>query len=133
MNTSAHAALRPIAIVVATAGLAISVLPGIASADPAQCRASVVGSTSSTGLLKAVGYGSCRGKATRTLRVEIKHDFRFTPDALLAASSHYRTGYNYRRTVTSCDHGSVAKYYGRSFFTVSRTFHDTRSTRQHTC
>jgi hypothetical protein len=119
------------AIAAAAAVLLISALS--ASAEPPGCSSSVVGSTSSLGLLQATASGSCAGTATRTLRVEIKQDITLQTDPLVAANSQTATAKSYRVAVSSCDHGKTATYYGRGFFTSQSTFHDTAHTRQHTC
>lgn len=111
-----------------------AVVPTVAAwAEPAGCSSSVSGSTSSTGLLQATANGSCAGNASRTLRVEIKQDLSAQPDPLLAANSDYHYGRTYSASVSSCDHGRTAYYYGRGFFTSNSTYHDTAHTRQTTC
>lgn len=119
------------AVAIATVILVIPQSP--ASADPPNCSASVVGSTSSLGVLKATASGSCSATATRTLRVEIKQDISFQPDPLVAANSQTATARTYKVSVSSCDHGNTAKYYGRGFFTSGSDYHDTAHTTQHTC
>lgn len=115
-------------------GIVGAVVPAAAAwAEPAGCTSSVTGSTSSTGLLRADGRGTCSGSATRTLRVEIKQDIPLQTDPLLAAATDYGTKTSYAKSVTSCDGGRTANYYGRAFFTTNTTYHDTASTRQTTC
>jgi hypothetical protein len=115
-------------------GVAAAVVPATAaSAEPAGCSSAVSGSTSSIGLLQATATGSCSGSATRTLRVEIKHDLNLQPDALVAANSQTATTTSYRVSVSSCDHGNRGYYYGRGFFTTNSTYHDTAHTLQTTC
>lgn len=115
-------------------GVITAVAPAIAAyAEPAGCTSSVSGSTSNTGLLRADGKGSCSGSATRTLRVEIKQAIPQQTDPLLAAASDYGTKTSYAKSVTSCDNGKTAYYYGRAFFTTNTTIHDTATTRHTTC
>lgn len=111
----------------------VLVPPLAAWANPAGCNNTITGSTSSTGLLKATAGGTCSGVATRTMRAEIKQDIPARQDPLLAANEQNATTKNYSVTVTSCDNGNRATYYGRGFFTVSQTQRDTPHTVQTTC
>lgn len=112
----------------------VVVIPAaVAWAEPAGCSSRVTGYTSSIGQLVADGYGSCNGSATRTLRTEIKRAISGSPDPLLAATSDTHTGTSYHSHTTSCDHGLTEYYYGRAFFTLNSTYHDTATTRQTTC
>lgn len=115
-------------LIVTSVGVAAPAL-----ANPAGCTHTVTGSTSANGQLNAYGNGSCSGVATRTLRVEIKHDLTARPDSLVAANSSTVTGTRFFASVSSCDGGNTATYYGRSFFTSDSDYADTAHTQQHTC
>lgn len=105
-----------------------------AFADPAGCSVHVPGfSHSATGLMTGKATASCSGSATRTLRVEIKHDESITPDVLVAANSQMKTGTSYSVSVSTCDDGVTALYYSRGFFPGKQTNHDSAHVRIHTC
>ena len=133
MNRSRTTA-RTLALLATGAAAAGSVLvPAAAWANPAGCGNAVSGSTSSIGQLKATATGSCAGKATRTMRAEIKRDRSGIPDALVAANSTTVYGTSYSTSVASCDGGTRATYYGRGFFTTNSTYRDTAHTVQTSC
>ena len=114
-----------LAAVVAAAGLAV---PAQAWAEPSGCTHSypqfwVVG-VSGRYSMHSWGDGSCSTNATRTFRVEIKHQISLQPDPLVSHSEDYDNNTYYAAQTDTCDHGKTAKYYGRSFFTSSPTYHD---------
>lgn len=127
---------RPVVgVVVCSLALIAGVLPvAVAWADPSRCRADTTSfDISSIGQMRAQGEGNCAEDATRTLRVEIKHDINFRPDALVAANSQTSKGTYYNRVVSSCDNGNYATYYGRTFFTTNTTYHDSDHHKWHVC
>lgn len=77
--------------------------------------------------------GSCNASQTRSLRVEIKRDVSFSPDALVAANTQTATSTSYYVQVRSCGNGSTATYYGRGFFTTNTTYHDSSHRNAHVC
>jgi len=77
--------------------------------------------------------GSCGTSETRSFRIEIKHDLTLRPDPVTAANEQRRTSTSYSVSVSTCDHGVTASYYGRSFFTSSPTYHDSAHHYLHTC
>ena len=128
----AIAPLGVVALGIAAAG-AVIVPTAAAWANPPGCSNAVSGGTTSLGLLHATATGSCSATATRTMRVEIRHDISNYPDALLASHDQVLTGRSYSSSTSSCDHGQTAKYYGRGFFTTYSTQKDTPHTVQKTC
>lgn len=118
-----------------TVGMAGAIIvPVVAAwAEPAGCSSRVSGYTTSNGKLVADGYGDCNGRATRTLRTEIKQSLGSRPDPLVAANEDRHYGRSYHSHVETCDNGKTAYYYGRAFFTINSTYHDTETTRQTTC
>jgi hypothetical protein len=122
-----------------TAGTVLAAGMGIgfatsAFADPAGCtipQPSIA--LSGTGLMTAHTQASCSAKATRTLRVEIKHDEAITPDVLVAANTQQANATAYSVSVSSCDNGNTATYYGRGFFTTNTTYHDSTHHSYHVC
>lgn len=119
----------------AVVALLAGILPAIvAFADPAGCRVD----TTAFGIngqksMHAGGEASCSGSYGRTLRVEIKHDINFRPDALVAANTDSGTKSYYKAGVDSCDNGNYATYYGRTFFTTNTTYHDSDHHKWHVC
>ena len=107
------------------AGLAV---PAPAWAEPTGCSHDYphfyLTGASGRYLMNAESSGNCTTYATRDFRVEIKHDIAFQPDPLVSHADDYSyDNYFYAHTQT-CDNGNRAKYYGRSFFTSSATYHD---------
>jgi hypothetical protein len=118
-------------LVTAVAGM----VPAAAAyaSDPSGCSASTTSfGASNTGVMTAKGSGTCSGSATRTLRVEIKHNLTVRPDSLVAAQEDNHTGKSFAATVSSCDHGNSAEYYGRTFFRGG-DYHDSSHKHIDTC
>lgn len=111
---------------VATAGLAV---PAQAWAEPSGCTHGYpsfwVVPVSGRYLMHAYANGSCSTNATRTFRLEIKHQISLQPDPVVSHADDYDYNTFYEAETQTCDNGKTAKYYGRSFFTSSATYHDT--------
>jgi hypothetical protein len=87
----------------------------------------------SGGFMTGTAEGSCNATQTRSLRVEIKRDVSFSPDALVAANTQTATTNSYYVQVRSCDSRKTATYYGRGFFTTNTTYHDSSHYTWHVC
>ena len=105
-----------------------------AFAQPAGCTNNpTLASADGNGLMHASSTAHCSSSLGRTLRVEIKHDEAITPDPLVAANTSVSNGPSYGISVSSCDNGNTATYYGRGFFTSNSTYYDSSHQKWHVC
>lgn len=126
--------MRSFALALASGtALSAGIVPAVAWADPPSCTGGTRSFTISGGSMTAAGEGFCNAAYGRTLRVEIKHDINFRPDALVAADQDQGNKKNYSKSVNSCDNGNYATYYGRTFFTEYTTYHDSAHHKWHVC
>jgi hypothetical protein len=115
------------------AALAFGGVAVTAFADPAGCGALGVINIDTGGQMRGTAEGSCNASQTRSLRVEIKRDVSFSPDALVAANTQTATTTSYYVQVYSCDGGKTSDYYGRGYFTTNTTYHDSSHQHWHVC
>lgn len=123
-----------LAAVVAAAGLAV---PTQAWAEPSGCTHDIphfyLTGASGRYLMHASSTGNCSSFATRTFRVEIKHDIAFQPDPVVSHADDYDYNTYFEAHTQTCDSGNNAKYYGRSYFVSSATYHDSSHYNVDTC
>jgi hypothetical protein len=112
-------------------------VPTAAWAEPSGCSHDTpsfwTSGTAGFNLMNAQSTGTCSTVATRTFRVEIKHDISFAPDPLVSHADDYENGTRYGARTTTCDAGASATYYGRSFYTSSASYHDSSHQHVDTC
>ncbi|HEV7900024.1 MAG TPA: hypothetical protein VGP31_19500 [Planosporangium sp.] len=125
---------RPAAIAAGSLlGLSILAIPVAAWADPPGCSHDTPSFSQSGGYMTSSSNGNCGTSETRTFRIEIKHDLNNRPDPVTAANENRSTSKNYGVSVSTCDHGTSASYYGRSFFTANANYHDSARVFVNTC
>jgi hypothetical protein len=107
------------ATIIAGLTITLAVSPAFAAATPPGCTQTwSTPYVSSGGLIKGSGTGNCQSVGSRTLKVELVHDFSSPwPDVVVVTAADGGYKIKYATAYSVCDNGGTTTYYNHAFFT----------------